>query len=161
VLSALALLAVLGAARPASAQFLYDTSINIVGVRVTDLQFTVPAILTSQTTVATFTVATTTDSSGVKDEVLVPTSGGSCPPIPSPCIEVQYNDNSTDELGGIPSFTSPGVYGPTVYSLTITALAPVPEPSSIVLLLTLLGGAALAFWNRLRARSAASPPAES
>ena len=128
---------VLCVARPAAASFLYD----FVGFG-THEQFTVPSLLTSATTVTSFSLA----SPNVIGLVLDPVAAGQCvgrygDAAPGPCAILEQRDSGgqyTVGLIGFPVFTTVGVYNSTPgnnFSGTITISAvSVPEPATLALL---------------------------
>ncbi len=156
-LRVLPVLAVLGTfcatVKPASAQFIYDTSVNLPGFVVINTEFEVPSILTSVTTISSFTSAS--DTLGpVTGEILAPTATGSCLQYSGPCLAVETANNFVTTLQFSTPFTSVGTYFPdngVPGSLTISAVSSVPEPSSILLLLSLCGVVAFAYRKRFRA----------
>jgi hypothetical protein len=136
-------------AKSASANFLYDISTDFGGI-VTHVEFTEPTILTSFTTVSSFLLATSSDST-VANVVLDPIASGTCPPISlsAPCLTVNLANGDLSEFSGFPVYTSVGTFVQVDGDATIRISA-VPEPSSMLLLLAALGGAVVMVRQRRR-----------
>lgn len=159
----LILTAVFGPARPASAEFLYDTSINFPGVVVINTEFEVPSILTSTTTITSF-ISASSNLGTVTSEILAPEPGESCPSFPGPCVAVVSSPPGGGTFVTTLTFSTPltsvGTYIATDIPGSLTISTVIPEPSSLPALLALsLGAAAFALGKRLRARGPASPAA--
>jgi hypothetical protein len=118
---------------PASATFIYDINTNSFGIT-THTQFSEANILTSQTTVASFSIATS--SLGTIQSInLDPVATGSCTVTfdVGPCLSVALSGGNGLGFGGFPVYTSTGVFVGGAGTATI-AISAVPEPATIVLL---------------------------
>jgi hypothetical protein len=132
-------------AKPASATFMYD--INTDGILfhpVTHEVFTVPSILTSLTTITTFSLATSSVGI-VSSAVLDPVAAGSCPNTVflGPCLVINIDlggGNMTDvAFSGFPIYTSVGTFTQGDATITISQVVSVSEPSALLLLIGALG----------------------
>lgn len=108
----------------------------------------------------------TSTGPAVTSVVLDPRSNGTCTFNGSgvsgaPCLALGFANGGVDAFGGFPVYTSVGTYSLSGFAtITISQfVASTPEPSSIVLLVTMLGGVVLAFRKRTRTRRSASPAA--
>jgi hypothetical protein len=148
VASLTAVAAALCAVQPASADFLYDYADGVLGG--TQVEFTEPAILTSTTILTSFLVSTSPGGT-ILAAVLDPTGQtfqydviGFFPIVASfgaPLTSIGNYAGSVTSMGGVNLGSA---------TLTISQFTATPEPSSIVLLLTVAGAVAFAFRKRLR-----------
>ena len=145
--SFLAVVGALFAVQPASADFLYDYTSTFLGT--THVEFTEPAILMSTTTVNSFLLATSTIGT-VQDVVVDPIASGSCRGAPGPCVEVDFTNGGNIIGFNFPTVNSTGTFSNGGGNTLTISLQAVPEPSSVVLLLTAIGAVAFAFRKRLR-----------
>jgi hypothetical protein len=128
-------------ASPAWASFIYDINTNSFGI-ITHEQFTEPSILTSLTTVTTFTVATSS-SGTVLNVVLDPVATGSCATFWGPCLDVNLSTGTGLGFGSFPVYTSIGVFVQAA-GTSIAISSSVPEPATFALLALGLLGVAVA-----------------
>jgi PEP-CTERM motif-containing protein len=131
------------AAKSASANFLYD----FVGAG-THEQFTVASLLTSATTITSFSLA----SPNVTALILDPIAAGQCvgqAALAGPCAILVRDFGSggiTNAYFSFPTFTAVGTYNTTVGNagtITISSVS-VPEPATLALLALGLFGVAVA-----------------
>lgn len=100
-----------------------------------EVEFTEPYILTSSTTVTSFS----SNPSDVESVILDPSTGGL----------VQTKDNYFPVTpSSFPEFTSVGTFSENGFTVTISTLT--PEPASMLLLLTGVGVVGLSAWRRPR-----------
>jgi hypothetical protein len=125
-----------------------------IGVHVT---FNLPTFLQDTGDVTTFNVITDPFGSPVTDVELVGGGGGTCdisgsPVTPSaPCWMVKLANgiiasSNADNPGA--AFDGPGTFTSRSETLTITEVSGVPEPGSVVLLLTVIAAVALLVGKR-------------
>jgi len=136
------------AAMPVSASFLYTINAALLfgaGNASGQLQFTEPSLLTSLTTVSSFSVNTAVVvSQPVTSAALSPTAGSACPAPAGqagPCVELFVAGGGASISDASQTFTSTGSYFNG--GLVITQVAAAPEPATLALLGLGLSGLAL------------------
>lgn len=130
---------------------MYDfTETALDSVHVT---FTLPTFLQDTGTVITFDTITDAEGSAILNIQLIGGVAGSCGGLSAPCWVVNFSDGtgvSGNGSDGI-AFNGPGTFTSAdgQEALTITEVSGVPEPGSVILLLTLIAAVALVSKRRL------------
>jgi hypothetical protein len=150
-----ALLALMVTVSPASADVLYDVNFAATfGPLQSHLQFTEPSILSALTTVSSFSLET---GDPISSLVLSPSPGGATCSAPgiqvaNPCVVFSFANGDLVGLVGLSPFNSLGTIslnqGPITFSLTISPITGVPEPSSFACLGTVVAAVVVAFRRR-------------
>ena len=138
------LLAALFVTKPAFGDIIYDFQ---TAAGATEIQFSEPALLSSVTTVSSFTIATSGIGS-ILSVTLDPVASGSCPDVAGPCYEIAFSiGNGWDTFA---PFTTTGTYIGAIAGSTLTISdTSTPEPGTFLLLAPSLAIVAIGFRKRL------------
>ncbi len=160
VLAGLAYLALLPQARADVYQYDFTETQVTFGVPFTGLHviFDLPSLLPDTGDVKKFSVITDGYVSPITDIQLVGVGPDACDggSIPAPCWMVKFADGASaasSDGGGVAFDEEPGTFTGVGETLTITDVSGVPEPGSVILLLTLIAAVALVVGKRRLSRN--------